>query len=139
MPWLGSTTIGRSVRVLTSATAAKSRVFRVAGIEGPDAALTEDHLVIAFGQDVFGRHEPFLDRGRHAPLEQYRAMQLPDGPKKAEVLHVAGTNLQDVGRFGHAVEFGQVQDLGHDWQARLGSGLGQERQALVLQTLEAVR
>ena len=53
-------------------------IERVAAVIGksPHAPLAENHLVVASGKDVFGRHQPFFERGRHAPLEQDRLPRL---------------------------------------------------------------
>ena len=55
------------------------RVARV-GLEGADAALAEDDVVVAAGQDVFGRQQPLLNRRRHAALEQDRLADLRRAP-----------------------------------------------------------
>ena len=38
------------------------------GLEGPDAPFAEDDLAVPFGQNIFGRLEPFLDRSRKPSL-----------------------------------------------------------------------
>ena len=47
------------------------RVARV-GLEGTDAALAQHHVARAVRQQVFGSHEPFLNRGRKTALQEYR-------------------------------------------------------------------
>ena len=72
VPWLGSTMMGRWLSRWT--TGINAQVQRVAGVvrEGADAALAEDHVVIALRQDVLGGHQELVDRGGHAALEQHR-------------------------------------------------------------------
>src|SRR5690242_12640776 len=47
-------------------------VERVAGEIGErsNAALTENDAVIAFGQDVFGGHQEFVERGGHTAFQE---------------------------------------------------------------------
>src|SRR5207244_11943704 len=52
------------------------------GLERPDAALAEDHVGVAAAQDVLGREQPFLDRRRHAPLEQHGLLGLGHTPEQ---------------------------------------------------------
>src|ERR1700739_2473917 len=42
--------------------------------EGADAAFAEHHVVVAFGEDVFGGHEEFVERGGHAAFEENRKL-----------------------------------------------------------------
>ncbi len=75
-----------------------AQVQSVAGgpFESPDASLAEDDIGIAFSEDIFGRGEKFLDGGTHAALEQDRVTGLANLLEQIEVLHVAGTDLQDI-------------------------------------------
>jgi len=38
------------------------------GLEGPDASFTKNNLVIAFGQNIFGGHEPFFNGSGKPPF-----------------------------------------------------------------------
>src|SRR5579859_3929911 len=42
------------------------------GLKGADAALAEDYVVVAAGEDVFGAEEEFFHGGGHAALEENR-------------------------------------------------------------------
>lgn len=64
--------------------------------EGADASFAEDDIVVALAHDVFGAHQPFLNRGGHASLQEDRHIQTADGFQKVEVLHVSRTNLDEV-------------------------------------------
>ena len=70
--WLGSTMIGRVALALDVGN--DRQVERVPRriLERPDPALAEDHLAVALGEDVFGRHQQVFDRRAHAALEQDR-------------------------------------------------------------------
>ena len=54
-----------------------AQVERIAGVigEGAYAALAQRHIVVAFAQDVFRRHQKFFQRRRHAALEQHRLLR----------------------------------------------------------------
>src|ERR1700693_3469795 len=39
--------------------------------EGSHPALAEHYVVVPFGEDVFGGHEEFVERGRHAAFEEH--------------------------------------------------------------------
>ena len=97
VPWLGSTITGRWLSSRISGTALRSSVLRVYGLEGADAALAEDDLVVALREDVLGGEQPLLHRRRHAALEQDRLAQPADLGEQGEVLHVAGADLEHVG------------------------------------------
>ena len=67
-----------------------------AGLEGADAALAQDDVVVALAHDVLGGHEQLIDRSGHAALKQDRSLGLADLFEQREVLGVAGANLHDV-------------------------------------------
>src|SRR5512141_179054 len=46
------------------------RVARVVG-EGAHATFAECDIIVAFAEDVFGGHQKFLERGRHAAFEEH--------------------------------------------------------------------
>ena len=76
----------------------RREVERVArrGLEGADAALAQDDVRVAGGEDVLGRQQPLLDRRAQAALEEDRALALADRLEQDEVRHVAGADLDDV-------------------------------------------
>ena len=119
----------------------RRKVERVAGIrlERPDAALAEDHVRVARADDVFGGHQPLLDRGAVAALQHDRPRDPPHVPKQRVVLHVAGADLEDVGVFGDDVDLGGLHHLGDDRKPRTIARLRQVAQRLDAQTLERVR
>ena len=63
---------------------------------------------------VLGRHEPILERRRHAPLQEHRPMRLAGPLQKTEVLHVASADLNDVGDFFDGFRVCGVHQFGHD-------------------------
>src|SRR5260221_7578141 len=73
-------------------------VKRVAwiGFEGADAALAEDYVVIAAGEDVLGAEEQLLHGGGHSALEEHRLADFAEGAEKIIILHIARSDLEDI-------------------------------------------
>ncbi len=94
-------------------------------LEGADAALAEDHVAVAFLDDVLGRHEQLLDGGRGPALEEHRLVGLPDLREQQEVLRVARADLQHVGELADDVEVARVHHLGDDRQPRVVARRGE--------------
>ena len=84
----------------------RGQVERVAGVrlEGPDAALAQDHVRVARAEDVLGGHQPLLDRRAKAALEQDRPGDPPDVAQERVVLHVAGADLEHVDVLGDELD-----------------------------------
>ncbi len=57
-------------------------------LEGADSSLAEDHLAVAFGEDVLGRHEQVFHGRAHAAFEQDRDPGAAAFLEQVEVLHV---------------------------------------------------
>ncbi len=110
----------------------------VGRLEGPDAALAEDHVRVAARHDVLGRHQPLLDRAREASLEEHRPSDPPDGHQERVVLHVPGADLEDVGVLGDVLHLARLHHLGDDRQARPLARLGEEAEPLEPEPLERV-
>ena len=101
--------------------------------------LAQDHLVVALGEDVLGRHQELLERRRHAPLQHHRLARLAHPLEQRVVLHVAGADLDGVGVALDQLHALHVHRLGHDRQARRLAGLGQDLQALLAEPLKGSR
>ena len=115
------------------------QVQGVAGValEGADAPLAEDHVLVAAGHDVLGAHQPLLIGGGHAPLDHDGLVLMAHGLEQVEVLHVPGADLDHV----HVLEEGQlaqVHQLRHDGEAGLLPGHLQVLQTRGPQALEGV-
>ncbi len=92
-------------------------------LEGADAAFAEDHVWVAGGEDVLGGLEVFIDRHRHAALEQHRLSRPGDGLEQREVLHAARSDLHQIGELGDARRVLGRHHLGDDAHAvRVGRG-----------------
>ncbi len=108
-------------------------------LEGTHAALAQHHVGIAFRQDVLRRHQHVLDRGAHAALQQHRLMGLADLLEQVEVLHVAGADLEHVAVAFHQRHLTRVHHFGDDRHPVLVAHVAEDSQALLAQSLEAVR
>ena len=64
------------------------RVARV-GLKCPDAALAQDHVVVAAGHDVLGRQQQLLDSRHNAALEQNGLALLAELAQQVEIPHIA--------------------------------------------------
>src|SRR5260370_25299456 len=76
------------------------RVARVIG-ESSHSALAQDHLVIAFRENIFGGHQEFLERIGHTALQQYWLARAAGAAQQREILHIARADLNAVGAFFH--------------------------------------
>src|SRR5215510_10628227 len=85
--------------------------------EGAYAALAEDHLIVTFRHYVLSREQEFFDSRGHPALEQYRFARLPRASEKAEVLHIAGADLDHLRVSFRQIERMLIGRLGHDLQA----------------------
>ena len=65
--------------------------------EGTDAALAEHDIVVAFGEDVLGGHQKFVEGGGHTALEEHGEFGAAGAFEKREILHVARADLDNVG------------------------------------------
>ena len=111
-----------------------------AGLEGADAALAQDNVVVALAHDVLGGHEQLVDRAGHAALEQNRGLGLADLLEQGEVLGVAGADLHDVNLLvKEDLHVAWVHDLGDDRHVELGGCLAQQVQAGGTHALVGVR
>ena len=103
-------------------------VKRVSGVrlKRSDPAFTEDHILIATGENVLCRHEKLFNSGRDASLEENRFWHFSDRLKQGEVAHVPGPDLDHICSFSNEFESGDVLDLGDDFQPGGLPGLTQE-------------
>ena len=109
------------------------------GLVGADAALTENDVRIAFVQDVFGGVQPLVEGGGEAALQHDGLLGAADFLQQAEILHIAGADLQKVGILGDGLDGIDLGDFGDDAQAGLFFRLGKIFEAFFLQPLEGIR
>ena len=106
--------------------------------EGTHAAFAEHDVVVAFGKDVFGGHEEFVEGGRHPAFEKDGKLGAASAFEEGEVLHVARADLDDVGVFFDEVERFVVDGFGNDAEAVLLADHGEDFQAGEAEPLEGV-
>ena len=106
--------------------------------EGADSPFTEHDVVVAFGEDVFGGHQEFVERGGHAALQKNGLPGAASTFEKGEVLHVARADLDDVGVFLDEIEGFVIDGLRDDAEAELLADLGEDFEAGEAESLEGV-
>ena len=109
------------------------------GIEAPDAALAQNHVLVSFGENVFGAQEKVVDRRRHSALEQDRLLHPADRLEQGIVLHVARADLDAGGDFRNQLGAFGVHCLGHDWKAGFLSRARQKLKPLLAHALKRIR
>jgi len=116
-------------------------VERIAGKigESADATFAEHDVVIAFGEDVFGGHEEFVKRGGHTALEEDGFFGAAGALEKRKVLHVARADLNDVGILFDKIERFVVNRFGDDAEAVRGADFGEDFEAVLAESLKAIR
>src|SRR5437762_13649331 len=67
-----------------------------AAFERSNAALAENDIVVAPGEDVLGAHQKFFHSCRHAALQENRLADFAKRAKEIVVLHAARADLEDV-------------------------------------------
>ena len=113
-------------------------VAGVLAIERANAALAEDHVRVACRHDVLRGHQPFLDRGRHPPLQQHRLILGPNLLQQREVLHIAGPHLQHIRHFVDLFDVGRVHHLRDDPQSGRIPSRRQQFQGTFTMALERI-
>src|ERR1022692_3540768 len=107
-------------------------------LEGPYAALAQNHVGVAVGHNVLGGHEQFLDSGTHAALEQHRTAAAAERFQQREILHIARAYLHAVGVLRHQFHIAIAHDLGDDAQPGALLGLAEQFQPFQFQALKVV-
>ena len=97
--------------------------------EGADSAFAEHDVVVAFGEDIFGGHEEFVESGGHAALEENGSFGATGAFEEREVLHIAGADLDDVGVVLDQIEAFMIDGFGDDAETVFLANLGQNLQS----------
>ena len=96
----GSTITGRCVCSFSHGDRAEVEREARRGLERADAALAEDHVLVALLEDVVGGLQQLVQRRRQPALEQHGLAELARDLEQRVVLHVARADLDDVGVLG---------------------------------------
>jgi len=107
--------------------------------ECPDAAFTEDHVLVALAQDVLGGVHPFVDRAAKAPLQHHGHPAATECPEKRGVLHVAAADLSQVDVATCPFDLLFLEDLAHGEEAEGIGGFTEQLPAVPAQSLEGGR
>ena len=113
------------------------RVARV-GFEGADAALAEDHVVVAAGEDVFGAEQKFFHRGGHAALEQDGLADFAERAEQMIILHVARADLKNIDVLAHHLNLRRVHHFADDEQTEFVGGFAHQLQAFFAHALKGI-
>src|SRR6266478_8373311 len=113
------------------------RVARV-GFEGADAALAEDDVVVAAGQDVLGAEEKLFHGGGHAALEEHGLADLAERAEEVVVLHVARADLEDIDVAEHHLHLRRVHNFADGEEIEFLRGFAHQLEALFAHALEGV-
>jgi len=107
--------------------------------ERSNAAFAEHDVVVALGENVFGSHQKFVEGSGHAALEEHGFFGAASALEEGEILHVARTDLYDVGVFLDEIEGFVVNGFGDDAEAVRGADFRKNFQAVFAEALKAVR
>src|SRR5882757_8125013 len=115
-------------------------VQRVAGVgfEGADAALAEDYIVVAAGENVLSAEEKFFHGGGHSAFEQNWFADFAKGTEEMVILHIARADLENVHVAVHHLDLRGVHDFADGEEIEFLRGLAHELQALFAHALESV-
>ena len=94
--------------------------------------------MVSFGQYVLGGEQELLDRGGHTALQEDRLLGPASRLEQGRVLHVAGTDLDDVRDLGNVAQAFRVHGFGADQEARFLARLGEQLESRPAQPLERV-
>src|SRR5216683_99189 len=108
------------------------------GFERANAALAENDVVVAAGEDVFGAHEKFFHGGGHAALEKNGLADFAQRAKEVVVLHVARADLEDVDVTHHHLNLRRVHHFADGKEAEFVGGLAHKLEARFTHALEGV-
>src|SRR5208283_1826106 len=112
-------------------------ISRVA-LECANSALAQHNLVVAFRENVFGGHEPFLDSRRQSPLQKHRLADSANGLQQFEILHVSSPDLNNINVFHHQVGLARRGHLRNNTKPGLFPYLTEYLQPILSQTLERI-
>ena len=114
-------------------------VKRIAGggFVGADAAFAKDDLIVAACHDVFGGHKEFFDGVGQTALEQNGLIGAAEFLEHFEILHAAGTDLNDVDVFEER-QMRDAHDFSDDGQPCGFAGLEEQVKPFASEPLEIV-
>ncbi len=112
---------------------------RAASTEGTNAPLHQYDLLVAFGQQVFGRPQPLVEGGRGTAPQQHWFAQPTDHPEELEVLHAARADLKGIDLVNGILGVLRLENLGDNRETDLGPGGGKHPHTVATKSPEAIR
>jgi hypothetical protein len=100
------------------------------GFKSPNPPFTGNDLAIPLRRDVLCREEKLLNRGAQTTLEQHWVIDLSHLGQELAVLHVSGTNLEDIRIPANQIDIHRVQYFRDYGQPCDIAGRGKITQAL---------
>src|SRR6266849_3194054 len=115
-------------------------VERVAcvGFKGANAALAEDYVVVAAGEDVLGAEEQLFHGGGHAALEEHGLADFAERAEEIIVLHIARADLEDVDVAEHHLHLRRIHDFADGEEIEFLRGFAHELKAFFAHALKGV-
>src|SRR2546427_4968652 len=108
------------------------------GLEGANAALAQNHVVIAAGHDVFRRKQQLFESGGDAALEQHRLLDLAQLAQQIKILHIARAHLQDIHVRQHERDLRNLHDFADHQHVETIARLAQQFKSLFAHTLKRI-
>src|SRR5437868_11647128 len=109
------------------------------GLEGANAALAEDDLIISAGHNVLGGKQQLFESGRDAALEQDRLAHLAQLTQQIEILHVARAYLENIYVRQHQLDLRDLHDFADDQQSEFIARLAQQLESFQSEPLKGIR
>jgi putative Holliday junction resolvase len=108
-------------------------------LESPDAALTKQHVEVAFVENVFGTHQKVLDRRRKSPLQHHWKFASANLLEQREILHVASADLEAICVFLDFFEVLCIHYLGDHGKPGFLAGFREQLEPFDSKTLKGIR
>ena len=117
-----------------------TEIKRVAGVsfKCPDTPFAWYHLHISLVQNILHTIQPFGQGGVHTPFQHHRFVHTADFLKKRKILHISGSDLQNIGVFTHPADIPGIDNLGDHRQSGRPAGFFENLESVQPQTLKRV-
>ncbi|OPZ96196.1 MAG: hypothetical protein BWY71_01998 [Planctomycetes bacterium ADurb.Bin412] len=107
--------------------------------KAPAPPLAQDHLIIAFAENILRTHQPVLHRIAGPPLQQHRLLRLADLRQQHKILHIPRPHLQHVRIPAHHFHVPRIGHFCNHRQPEPVAAFPQNLQTLLPQSLKTVR
>ena len=107
-------------------------------LEGADTPFAKHDVRISLIQNVFGSQQQFVHSGAGAAFEQDRSIGISDCLEESIVLHISGTDLQNIRVFCDEIDVIGRHDFGNNGESCFFASCGEQFQAFFFHPLETV-